>query len=122
MGTARRNDGSASQGKAAGVDPCTRNGVAARPNETSPDETNKEEVRLRLCRMAEDKLRPLRWTREWQPDDAITELRVGLHDGLFGALGFFRCLAPLHIGCVNLRPPRRKEDRIAVAAGARLLT
>src|ERR1700761_353120 len=122
MGTARRNDGSVSQGKAAGTDPCARNGVAARPNETKPDEPNKEEDSLRLCRVTEDELRPLRWTREWQPDDAITELGVGLHDGLFGALGFLCRLAPLHIGCVNLRPPRRKEDWIAIAAGSRLFT
>ena len=69
--------------------------------------------------MAEDKLRPLRWTRERQLDDAVAQLRVGLHDGLLGALGFLRRLAPLHVGRVNLRPPRRKEDRIAIAAGGK---
>ena len=46
--------------------------------------------------------------------DAIAELGVGLHDGVLGALRFFPALATLAVRGVDLRPPRREEDRISI--------
>jgi hypothetical protein len=83
-------------------------------------EAVEEKVRVarRLLRVAQDEVGTLPRAGERQPDYLVAEIRVGLHDGVLGALGFFDGLAALGVGRVDGRPPRCEENRIAIAAGA----
>src|SRR6185437_1801684 len=84
-------------------------------------EAGEEEVRLKLCRVAQDEICALPRAGERQPDYVVAEIGVGLYDGVLGALGFFDALAALAVGGVNGGPPGREKDWIAIAAGVCLL-
>jgi hypothetical protein len=58
---------------------------------------------------------------EWQPHYLVTEIRVCLHDGVFGALGFFDGLAAFRVCGVDGRPIRCEKDWVAISACTRLL-